>query len=394
MDKKNKVDEMITGLSSWLKSVNYKYIECNFVPKQLYTKNEKINAIIRTIFRLSPFNFRRISDMNEVPLTPQSNVALLKAYSIIKDEEILKLLYHRVLQLRSPKTKFFALKQGIQISIRLYENSADDPTPLNTVWFGQFLLDEQSGVISNAEKKELILSIADYIIYELGYVDHGDDGVYFYYGPTLKKEVYNASAIMSAYLVTVGKRYDCKFYSDLGKRGIKYIVKKQNIDGSWFYAGFPERKTIDCFHQSYILQSLFDVKNNLDFNIDDAINSGVNYYYSMFRKNGKYKIPIRYDKRFIPHNTWLFVKVDGRDIAEALVFFSKYHHDENMLDALISYLYDKFYNKKKGFFSPELFIYGKNKIPYIEFQAWFLYSLSVVKYYNNENNFYISEFCK
>ena len=91
MGKKNKVDEMITGLSSWLKSVNYKYIECNFVPKQLYTKNEKINAIIRTIFRLSPFNFRRISDINEVPLTPQSNVALLKAYSIIKDEEILKL---------------------------------------------------------------------------------------------------------------------------------------------------------------------------------------------------------------------------------------------------------------------------------------------------------------
>lgn len=385
-----KVDEMILGLTSWLKSVDYRYYECNYVPEGFFTKNEKINVIIRTIFRLLPFNLRRSYDINEVPLTPQSNVALLKAYSIIKDEETLKLLYQRVLYLRSPKTKFFSLKQGIRISVRLYENSADDPTPLNTVWFGQFLLDEQSGVISNAEKKELIISIANYLVYELGYVDHGEDGVYFYYGPTLKKEVYNASAVMSAYLIKVGKKYGSKLYLDLGKRGIKYIVKKQNVDGSWFYAGFPERKTIDCFHQSYILQSLFAVKEDLDFNIDNAINCGVKFYYSMFRNNGKYTIPIRYDKRFTPHNTWLFVKVDGRDIADALVFFSKYYHDEKMLSSLISYLYDNFYFKRCGFFSPELFIYGKNRIPYIEFQAWFLYSLFVVKYCDNENNFCIS----
>ena len=380
MKEDYKVNQMILGLTNWLKLVDYTYCECNYVPEYLFTKNEKINALIRNFFRLIPFNLRLTNKTCQIPLTPQSNVALLKAFAMTKENNIIQLLYQRVLNLQSPKTKFFALKQGMRISVRLYENSADDPTPLNTVWFGQFLLEEQSGIISEVEKERLLVSIADYLIYELGYVDHGDDGVYFYYGPTLKKEIYNASAVISAFLIKVGKKYSCNLYTELGRKGIRYITKKQNADGSWFYAGFPERKTIDCFHQSYVLQSLLSVKNDLDFNIDKVLNSGINYYYKMFRRKGNYIIPIRYDKRFIPHNTWLFVKVDGRDIAEALVFFSKYHYDEDMLNSLITYLYDKFYNKKKGFFSPELFIYGKNKIPYLEFQAWFLYSLYVVKY--------------
>lgn len=30
---------------------------------------------------------------------------------------------------------------------------------------------------------------------------------------------------------------------------------------------------------------------------------------------------------------------------------------------------------------PERFVYGKNRIPYIEFQAWFLYAFQIVKHY-------------
>ena len=103
-----------------------------------------------------------------LPITPQSTVALLKAYSIVGNKVILEKLYKRALDLRSPKTKYFALKQGIKISINLYENSADDPTPLNTVWFGRFLLDEHSGLIPEKEKKPInvrkIINIAFLVI--------------------------------------------------------------------------------------------------------------------------------------------------------------------------------------------------------------------------------------
>lgn len=89
--------------------------------------------------------------------------------------------------------------------------------------------------------------------------------------------------------------------------------------------------------------------------------------------------PMRYDKRYIPHNTWLFVKVDGRDISEALIFFTKYYVDKEFVEKLIKYTYYEFYNKKKGYMIPEYFIYGKNRIPYIEFQAWFLYAFNILK---------------
>ena len=375
---KFQIDQMISSINTWLGAHDYRYIECNHVPDCLQTKNRKINTLWRTFFRLCPVNLRG-KHGKLYPLMPQCNVAMLKAYAICNNREVIKKLYNRVLSLRSPKTQHFALKQGIRISVNLYENSADDPTPLNTVWFGQFLLDEHSDVIPEEKKHELLCSIADYIIEELGYIDHGTEGVYFFYGPTLKKEVYNASAIMSAFLIKVGKKYQVASYVSLGERGIRYICNRQNPEGSWFYAGPPSRPTIDCFHQSYILQALCSVKSWLSFDISSYIEKGVAFYRTMFVRDGKYVRPIRYDKRYTPKNTWLFVKVDGRDVAEALVFFSKYVKDTVMVNHLVQYAYDVFYNKKKGYMTPELFLYGKNRIPYIEFQSWFLYAFYVVK---------------
>lgn len=374
-------DEMIAALQKWLQSQDYNYIECNHVPERLFVRNRKINMLLRTFFRLCPYNLRSMKRPKDglFPLAPQSNVALLKAYAVSNDKEVIERLYKRVLSLRSPKTKNFALRQGIKIAINLYENSADDPTPLNTVWFGQFLLDEHSGVIGETEKKELLCSIATYLVEESGYIDHGRQGIYFYYGPTLKKEVYNASAIISAFLIKLGIKYENKSYVEFGQRGIGYICNKQNKDGSWFYAGGPEHSTIDCFHQSYILQAICSVNEYLSFDASEAINKGIAYYRTLFIGDRGYIRPVRYDKRYTPRNTWLFVKVDGRDVAEALIFFTKYAPDREMVQNLLRYAYDKFYDKKKGYIIPEIFIYGKNRIPYIEFQAWFLYAFQIVK---------------
>ena len=82
----NKVylDEMISGIKSWLVKHDYNYIECNDVPTCLYVDNQKINVLIRTFFRLCPINVRKmkLKEGQLFPITPQANVALLKAYSI------------------------------------------------------------------------------------------------------------------------------------------------------------------------------------------------------------------------------------------------------------------------------------------------------------------------
>ena len=248
----NKVylDEMISGIKSWLVKHDYNYIECNDVPTCLYVDNQKINVLIRTFFRLCPINVRnmKLKEGQLFPITPQANVALLKAYSIEKDINVLEKIYDRVLSLQSPQVDNFALKQGIKIAISLYEDSEDDPTPLNTVWFGQFLLEDESGIVAEQERREILISIAKYLINELGYIDYGENGIYFRYGHHIKREVFNASAIISSFLIELGMKYKINEYTQMGKRGIIYICNKQNEEGSWFYAAKPERATIDCLH--------------------------------------------------------------------------------------------------------------------------------------------------
>lgn len=374
-----RVEEMICSLEHWFSQRDYRYIECNHVPESLFGKNPKVNMLLRTVYRLSPINFRPQASIDTCPLTPQTQVALLKAYNLSRHMRIVRYLYGRISELISPKTKHFALKQGIRISINLYENSPETPTPLNTVWFGQFLLDADEHIIPKAQKERLLQSICRYLVEELGYQDYREQGVYFYYGPTLTKVIYNASALISAFLLRVGHLYGIEEYSDLGFRGIWYIVNNQNEDGSWFYAAPPERSSIDCFHQSYVLQALHSAKEFCPKLVSDAIRRGEHYYRSMFVRKGNYIIPTRYDKRFVPRNTWLFQKLDGRDIGEALIYFSHYNYNKEMLEGLINYLYERMYLPKKGYIAPEIFIYGRNTIPYSEFQAWYLYALSVVR---------------
>ena len=379
------LDEMIRGLEKWFSRHDYRHIECNYVPEKLFSKNKKWNVILRTIYRLNPINLRPQESIKTCPLTPQTQVALLKAYNLSEHTGIIDYLYHRILSLTSPETKYFALKQGIRISINLYEDAPETPTPLNTVWFGQFLLDAQKQIISEDDRKSLLTNICRYLVEELGYKDYEDQGIYFYYGPTLTKVIYNASALISALLLRVGYLYNIEEYSNLGFRGISYIVNCQNQDGSWFYADSPDQLSIDCFHQSYVLQALHTAKEFYPELVSNAIDRGERYYRSMFASKGSYIIPTRYDKRFTPHNTWLFQRLDGRDISEALIYFSRYSYDNQMLKGLVSYLYERMYLPKHGYIAPEIFIYGRNKIPYSEFQAWYLHALLVVKSIFQEN---------
>ncbi len=368
--------EMIEALGRWLSENDYRYVTANYIPDTLLCKSRRINTLTRTILRLSPIDLRPDSHKREYPNTPQANISLLKAFEDCDNYPTQRMIVERLLQLRSPRTKNFALCQGVEIHVRLYSNGKDDPTPLNTVWFGEYLLSASDEVVDNSQREKLLRSICDYLIEELGYIDFGQRGIYFYYGPTLKKIIYNASAKISALLIAVGLRYDIPRYRELGERGVEFIVSSQNSDGSWFYAAAPARATIDNFHISYILQSLYQVKDHISFDISETIEKGVEYYYTLFRKRGNHIVPIRYDKRFTPHNTWLFQRFDGRDISEAIILFTTFHRDRELSEALINYTFEELFDKTKGTITPERFIYGKNRTPYIEFQGWYLYALN------------------
>ncbi len=376
----DKIDRMIAAAGQWLEAHDYHYIECNYVPPRLFTRNRRANMLLRTAYRLLPLNLRSKKDIAACPYTPHEAVASLAAAAAAGKEDTFGMLKKRALhELRSPLTRDFSLRQGIRISISLYEDSADDPTPLNTVFFGDTLL--KHGNIDD-RTRETIISICRYLVNELGYEDYGADGVYFFYGHHLKDVIYNASAIISSFLIRAGHAFGLNEYVDLGKRGIRYIINHMNPEGSWYYYGPPHRKAIDGFHQSYILKALIDVQDAGIDGLEECIDKATAFYDSQFTETEKYLIPQRYDRRFNPKNTWIFQRLDGRDLSEAITFYSIYRPDEQRVEKLVNYMYDRIFSPRRGTLAPEIFVYGKNRNSYIEFYAWYLQAL-----YHAKNTF-------
>lgn len=376
-----KVDIMIAAAEKWLRDHDYRYMECNYVPPGMFTRSRKINLLLRTVYRLLPFNLRSRRSIDRAPFTPHATAAMLKAFGAAGDTNTTAMLTRRALkELRSPATKEFSLRQGIRVAVNLYEDSADDPSPLNTVFFGEFLLDDKAAAaIDDEVRRETVLSICRYITEELGYEDYGRKGIYFRYGHNISNIIYNASAVISSFLIRAGNRYDMPGYIELGKRGIDYIVNCQNSDGSWFYYGPPLKKAIDGFHQCYVLRALLDARKFYDGIPDECLRRGADFYRSQHHRSGRYLIPVRYDRRFNPRNTWLLQRVDGRDITEALVFYSLYEPDAERVEGLVEYMYDHIFRPASGRFAPEIFVYGRNRNDYIEFYAWYLHALWCVK---------------
>lgn len=371
--------EMFSHAQSYIKAIDYNFWEYNCVPEKWMTNHSCWNMMARLFFRLSPINFRPSRPAGTYPVLPQSLNALLLAYDTAGDRKSVELLFSRLLKLRSPLTQNFALSQGTRISISLYDDEADVPTPLWTAWFANYLLKGQYSPITQEEKHKLLLSIADYFIYDLQYQDFGEQGIYFFYGHSLKDRIiYNASAIVSSVLLKIGWQYQISKYIELGQRGIKYIVESQNADGSWFYAAPPAPPAIDSFHQAYIMTALQETQLlKPTEKIQHSLDTAIEYYRNtFFKKKGQYVIPKRFDKRFTPKNTWILQNFDGRDLAEAVHFFSSYHYNEEMLSGLLLFLHDYLYDEKKGFFYPEKLLGIRNKIPYLEFQGWYLVALT------------------
>jgi len=88
-----------------------------------------------------------------------------------------------------------------------------------------------------------------------------DDGeLCFGYSPIDETKVFNASLFAAETLVCVaaleGKTNLGGEEKDLAIRAARYVVRRQNQDGSWPYGAGPTQSWIDNFHTAYVLQSL------------------------------------------------------------------------------------------------------------------------------------------
>jgi hypothetical protein len=109
-------------------------------------------------------------------------------------------------------------------------------------------------ITGNVISKELVIDSSKFILNDLNR-SLEDKTLCFSYSPFDKQKVLNASMkgvriLSQTYTLTGNKEL-----LEIAERGINYVIREQNPDGSWGYSD-KKKKRVDSYHTGYILDCL------------------------------------------------------------------------------------------------------------------------------------------
>lgn len=392
----------IVDLHNWLSSRDYNYYALNSWPEakrlnNLFKKYKFLGIIWRQLFRLSPINLRHLFFRADSELSPKAPILLAKAYlelwrhfKIDEFKESWELCLERVLSLRSNRPRNFAVLHVRDLFMQAYQASEQDVAPLLTAWAGQLFLRAYE-TFGDSKYLELAKSVANYFIEEHP-KDENEQHVYFYYHSSIDDKIYNNSAAVSSFLVRLGHLASDGTAYWYGKKGLDFITDAQERRGFWFYGEKRYGRYVDNFHTAFILLALYEALPYCsEQRLRESFEKGLKYYIdTFFRKTSSQRVrPVRFDPRFIPLNSNAIQKVDIRDCALSIMLFSELSKERPRFAKYTNSILEwtNKYMKKGPCYFTEITWLWKNRIPYIEFQAWMLLSMAIYcKHMNNRES--------
>jgi hypothetical protein len=136
------------------------------------------------------------------------------------------------------------------------------PMIVPTAFAARALLDAYE-TFNDGKYLETARSSCEFILKDLRRTveSEGSEGeVCFSYSPLDETKVFNASLFAAETLACVGSTAgETEFAvvaNNLTVSAARYVVRRQNEDGSWFYGAGPSQNWIDSFHTAYVLLSL------------------------------------------------------------------------------------------------------------------------------------------
>ena len=100
------------------------------------------------------------------------------------------------------------------------------------------------------------VAICEFIVTRLNRPVEVADELCFSYSPIDKSVIFNASLLAGETLASVGKLTGNEEYLELAKKTARFVVGRQQENGSWLYGSKRRHKWVDNFHTAYILLSL------------------------------------------------------------------------------------------------------------------------------------------
>ena len=246
------------------------------------------------------------------------------------------------------------------------------PTIVPTAFAARALI-EASDALHDPQYLEAARSVCDFITKDLNRPVDSADELCFSYSPDDDTEIFNASLFAAETLAAVGARTDEKNYCDLAIRAARFVIRRQNEDGSWVYGTEERQQWIDNFHTAYVLSSLFRIGKACqtgDVEIMKALGDGYDFWTkSFFLADGW---PKYYHDQLHPADshaaaTAIVTLTELRELDDGALPFA-----EKIADWAIENLRDPsgyFYYQRRRLFTV--------RTPFMRWtQAWMLYALA------------------
>ena len=247
--------------------------------------------------------------------------------------------------------------------------------------FAARALVEASIVLDSEEHLRFARTVCDFILNDLNRSEETKDEVCFSYSPLDHTRVFNASMLAAEVLASVGKLTKEESLCEMAMRATRYVIRRQQQDGSWPYGADDYQSWSDNFHTAFVLTSLsriidalgtepLAVASGFDDAMDIALQRGYEFWRERFFLDNGW--PRYYPDRLYPADTHsaaaalvALVELRGRipgamDLAETITNWTI----ENLRD-------------RSGFFYYQRRRFHTVRIPYMRWsQAWMVYALA------------------
>ena len=308
----------------------------------------------------------------------------LNLYEVTKQEKFLEkaeLLVEDLLLMASPLTT--GLGWGMKHKWMTIQGLIPADTPCNTQTAYPYSLFIQLHEITGNEKYlEYLKRIITHVANDFPEWWEGDKLVSSY-STIDKRRVINANSYRMYMLIDAGIRFDNQRYLDKGLATLRYIISKQNSNGSWPYS--EDQLFVDCYHTVFVIKNLTKVRKILEQDyqgLDKALEKGIAYYFeNLYDKN---QLP----KPFAIQPRLTLFSYDSYDFSESIGLLTEIKPDPTLLKRLVLFVKKRF-QTKEGWFLFRIYNFFPIKgIPYMRYtnSNMFLSLTKALKFYIKNGN--------
>jgi len=348
----------------------------------LGARSKWIRIAATQLVRRSPVNLRPVLGIRKEHNAKGIGLFLwgyTKLYALEKNERYLAQIDYLLTlleQLRSPGYSGNCWGYNFDWQSRTYLRPKKTPTIVNTAFIGHALLD-CFDLAGRGRAMEMAISIGDFVLRDLNRTQ-SEDGYCFSYTPVDRAVVHNANLLGASILARLSLYVDDDRLETAALSSLRYSMRHQQNDGSWYYANTAKQKWVDSFHTGFNLQAIRYIREaGLADEYQSAYQRGVRYYAeNFFLDDGT---PKYYHDRVFP--------IDIHAPAQAVCFFSREgEHYGQLTDSIVRWMLDHLYSGD-GLFYFRKTTFGVNRIPYMRWsQAWAFRALIEYLYSRSERS--------